>query len=139
MSQATRLEALGTPKAEVGIALGPLVKAVLARCMSTVAAGCDFTVDRLGEVVLVADAIAAHAPDYIDGDKLTAFIHVDDQVMTVRVGPLAGGGGKQTLADANLPGAGDVIGRLASAVEVAVGTDDSEWLVLKIAQQVEQG
>ena len=49
---------------------GPLVAPVASRVTAILAARADFPLDRLADAVLVSDAIAAHASEYIAGSDV---------------------------------------------------------------------
>ena len=98
------------------------------------AARADAPVDRLDDVLLVSDAIAAHGPAH-SGDEgaLRVFIQTTEDQLRLRVGPLARDGARALLAAAELPGVGNIVERVASGVSVERGEDGSEHLVILVS------
>jgi len=58
------------PPTRISIAAGPLVAPVLRRVVGMLAARADLPLDRLDDAVLVADAIAARAPEYVASETV---------------------------------------------------------------------
>ena len=77
---------------------GPLVASVASRVTAILAARADFPLDRLADAVLVSDAIAAHASDYISGSDVGLVIEDGDGTLDFRVGPLHEGGARGPAA-----------------------------------------
>jgi serine/threonine-protein kinase RsbW len=103
---------------------GPLAGPLVSRVVGIAASRADLPVDRLNDALLVADAIAAHAPAQLDGsadDKLEVSVRASEGRLEVRVGPLRPGGAKRLLGDSALPAIGNVIARLATRARVAEG------------------
>ena len=64
-------------------------------------------VDRLDDVLLVSDAIAAHGPAHADDDAgLQVHIRTPQDALVLRIGPLAPDGGSGLLAAADAAGRG---------------------------------
>src|SRR4051812_6519686 len=76
---------------------GPLVAPVTSRVTAILAARADFPLDRLADAVLVSDAIAAHASDYISGSDVGVEIEEADGSLEFRIGPLDEGGAQGLL------------------------------------------
>jgi hypothetical protein len=107
--------------ATVKVASGPLVGPVLSRVVGMLAARAQCPVDRLDDALLVADAIAAHAPGHTnDGDVSVELVAAEDG-LELRVLDLRPGGSDELLADASLPGVGNVLERIADDVRVHDG------------------
>jgi serine/threonine-protein kinase RsbW len=122
---------------------GPLVASVSSRVTAILAARADFPLDRLADAVLVSDAIAAHASDYIAGSDVGLVIEDGDGTLDFRVGPLHEGGGESLLREMEVPGLGHSLERLVDTVSVdrgdgVPGTADSvadaEFLSLRIGR-----
>jgi hypothetical protein len=110
--------ALKAQRASVSVTIGPFVGPVLSRFVGMLAARADLPVDRLDDAVLVADSIAASAPAHSVGGRVTVAVETGDRRLELQVGPLAQGGAKAMLADASVPGVGNVVERLVDEVWV---------------------
>ncbi len=121
------------PSTVVSVASGPLVAPVLRRVVGMLAARADLPLDRLDDAVLVADLIAARAPNHIKGPTIDVALEPADRSLVLRVGPLNPGGGKALITEAAVPGVGNVIERLADSLEVAPGADGNEALVVHLS------
>jgi serine/threonine-protein kinase RsbW len=120
--------------AAMSMPAGELVAPVLGRIISIFAVRADFSVDRLSDVVLLADAISAQDPDYFpDG---TTRVEVDEAggAVSVRVGPMVHGAGDRLLDQMRIPGLDASLEGLADAVRVERG-DGAEHLLLEIRTQ----
>ena len=120
---------------------GPLVAPVTSRVTAILAARADFPLDRLADAVLVSDAIAAHASEYISGRDVGVEISDDEGSLNFRIGPLDDGGAQGLLSEMEVPGLGQSLERLVDEVSVergdsAVATETSggEYLVLRIGK-----
>jgi anti-sigma regulatory factor (Ser/Thr protein kinase) len=100
---------------------GPLVASVASRVTAILAARADFPLDRLADAVLVSDAIAAHASDYIAGTDVGIVIEDGEGTLDFRVGPLHDGGGEGLLREMEVPGLGQSLERLVDEVKVQRG------------------
>jgi anti-sigma regulatory factor (Ser/Thr protein kinase) len=122
---------------------GPLVASVASRVTAILAARADFPLDRLADAVLVSDAIAANASDYISGPDVGIVIEDGDGTLDFRVGPLHEGGGEALLQQMEVPGLGQSLERLVDEVKVERGAGvpgtadsvaDAEFLSLRIGK-----
>jgi serine/threonine-protein kinase RsbW len=104
--------------ATVRVVDGPLVAPVLSRVVGMLAARAQCPVDRLDDALLVADAIAAHTPAHSSDGHVTVQLRTGDDGLELRVLDLAPDGGDGILADASLPGVGNVLERIADDVRV---------------------
>jgi hypothetical protein len=104
--------------AEVRVVQGPLVGPVLSRVVGMLAARAQCPVDRLDDALLVADAIAAHAPGHSGDGHVTVRLDAGADGLGLTVLGLHDGGGDALLADAALPGVGNVLERIADDVRV---------------------
>jgi anti-sigma regulatory factor (Ser/Thr protein kinase) len=137
MLRAERLSASdvanGARAAGLSIVPGPLVSAISSRVTAMLAARADFPLDRLADAVLVSDAIAAHADEYVAGGDVGLTIEDGDGSLDFRVGPLRAGGARGLLRELEVPGFGGSLERLVDRVEVEDSAPgDGEYLVLTI-------
>jgi serine/threonine-protein kinase RsbW len=110
-----------------------LVGPVLGRVIGMLAARADAPVDRLDDVLLVSDAIAAHGPAHANGDgALQVRIQTTQEELRLRVGPLVSEGAGKMLAAAELPGVGNIVEQVASAVSVEPDPGGGEHLVILV-------
>jgi hypothetical protein len=120
-------------EARLAMREGPLVGPVLSRVVGMLAARALCPVDRLDDALLIADALAAHAPNHTTDGTLIVTVTTDADVIRLRVGPLREDGAEGLLADATLPGVGSVLDRVADAVTAGRTDDDAgEELRLEI-------
>jgi anti-sigma regulatory factor (Ser/Thr protein kinase) len=115
----------------VSVAAGALAAPVLGRVTAMMAARASFSVDRLADVVLISDAVAAHAPRLIVGRHIQVSVDARPRALDLRVGPLEPGGGDRLVAATALGGMPAVLDQLADDVAVAA-TDGSEQLRLRL-------
>jgi serine/threonine-protein kinase RsbW len=127
--------------AEMLIQPGPLVAPVTSRVTAILAARADFPLDRLADAVLVSDAIAAHASEYISGRDVGVEISDEDGSLNFRIGPLDHGGAQGLLSEMEVPGLGQSLERLVDEVNVerdessvVTETGGAEYLVLRIGK-----
>jgi serine/threonine-protein kinase RsbW len=131
----------------MSIAAGHLVRPVLARVISALAARADFSIDRLSDTVLIGDAVSAHNPaDFRDGAVGIEILDADGRLQ-VQVGPLVSGGSERLIEELDVPGGGS-LRNLASDVSVehrdANGGGEpaagpGEFLVLEIERDHRRG
>ena len=98
---------------------GPLVAAVLSRVVGMLAARAQCPIDRLDDALLITDAVAANAGDFVADGIVTVTVTADEDGLSLVVGPLRDGGADDLLRAAELPGVGNVLERVADEVEVA--------------------
>jgi anti-sigma regulatory factor (Ser/Thr protein kinase) len=115
----------------VSVAAGALAAPVLGRVTAMMAARASFSVDRLADVVLVSDAIAAHAPGLIVGRHIHVSVDASPQALDLRVGPLEPGGGDRLVSATALGGMPAVLNQLANDVTIA-SEDGSDQLRLRL-------
>jgi serine/threonine-protein kinase RsbW len=118
---------------ELRLAPNALARAVLPRVLSTLAARAYFSTDRISDVQLVADALAANADDSIDGSHLDVGITIAQRNLDLRIGPLREGHGESLVAVA-ADGLAPVIERLTDTRRVA-RDDAGETLELRLVDQ----
>ena len=81
------------------------------------AARAQCPIDRLDDALLLTDAVAAHAPGHTANGSVTVVVRTGEDGLELCVGPLTGGGAKEMLEAASLPGVGNVFERVADTVE----------------------
>ncbi len=130
---------LGNPRCDdttstIAVALEPprLASAVLPRLLSAAAARSHLSTDRLSDLVIVADAIAAHAPQTVAGAQLTVHATMRHRSIQLRVGPLPDGGAEQLLAMAAPPSIARLLQTLSDEHRVDSDRFEREVLVLRI-------
>jgi hypothetical protein len=100
------------------LAKGPLAGPVLCRVVSMVLTRADWPVDRLHDVMLVCDALSAHALQYSsDGTVSFALRRLEDD-MELCVEELLPEGAEAIVRDAMLPGVGNVLERIPKSLSV---------------------
>jgi len=110
-----------------------LVGPVLGRVIGMLAARADAPVDRLDDVLLVSDAIAAHGPSHSeDGAGLQVHIRTTQDELVLRIGPLAPKRGAALLDAVDLPGVGNVLEQVSEQVTVEPG-EAGEHLVILVS------
>ncbi len=119
-------------RTRVTVAAGPLVGPVLARVIGVHAARAALPVDRVGDAVLIADALASRAPSLTDTGRVSVSVQADRGRLEIRVGPLRADSSRSLLDGAALPGAGRIVERLADEVHVRSGAAGGETLVLRL-------
>jgi hypothetical protein len=105
-------------EAVVRVVNGPLVAPVLSRVVGMLAARAQCPVDRLDDALLVADAIAAHTQSHSSDGHVTVHLAAGPDGLQMSVADLTKGGADGLLADASLPGVGNILERIADAIEV---------------------
>jgi hypothetical protein len=102
--------------ARVRLADGPLAGPVLWRVVSMMLARADWPLDRLDDMLLVCDALSAHAFAYSSDAAVTFSIQADEHDAELRVLDLIGDGASGLVKDAVLPVVGNVFERIAERV-----------------------
>ena len=124
--------ASATNEASVSIRKGPLVGPVLGRVVGMLAARAQCPIDRLDDAMLLTDAVAAHAPTHTTEGHVQVVVAADQTGIELRVGALARGGADSLLADAELPGVGNVFKRVADEVVARSDGDGAGELILRL-------
>lgn len=98
----------------VAITVSParFLRTMLPRLLGVLAAQADFSTNRLSDVHLLADALAAHAPGALEVDGLGLVASVAPRSLELSLGPLAPQGGERLLGDSEIPSLGSIIERL---------------------------
>ena len=110
---------------------GPLLGPVLSRVIGMLAARAQCPIDRLDDALLVADTVAAHGPDYTVNGAIRVQLTAREGVIELVVAALRPRGASEMLAAAELPGVGNVLERVADAVEVR-SEGDHESLYIRL-------
>jgi serine/threonine-protein kinase RsbW len=121
------------PSGAVELRLAPnaMVRAVLPRVLSALAARAYFTTDRISDVQIVADILAANAGESIRGTHLDVGVTVAPRKLELLIGPLLTGRG-ESLMTAAADGSAPIIERLTDARRIA-RFDSAETLELHLA------
>jgi hypothetical protein len=116
------------------LANGPLAAPVLGRVISMMLARADCPMNRLDDAMILCDALSAHAPAHAHNGHLAFTIHTDRQKIEMRVGELTEQGATKLLADAAVPGVGNVLERLSDElrIEPSLTGEQREELVLEL-------
>jgi serine/threonine-protein kinase RsbW len=121
----------------VAMSLAPtaLAREVLPRVLCALAARAYFSTDRIGDVQLVADVLAANAGDSITGSHLDVGVTVKPRNLELRLGPLRVGHGESVIATA-ADGLAPVIERLTDEHHRVARADseDEETLELRLVE-----
>ncbi len=126
------------PTAENSVSLrlanGPLAAPVLGRVISMMLARADCPMNRLDDAMILCDALSAHAPPHARNGHLAFTIETDRQGIEMRVGELAEQGATKLLADAAVPGVGNVLERLSDELRIEPSStgEQREDLVLEL-------
>ena len=107
-----------TNAATVRIVNGPLVAPVLSRVVGMLAARAQCPVDRLDDALLVADAIAAHTQAHSANGHVHVRVAAGPDGLELAVEELGKGGADAVIADASLPGVGNILERIADSVQI---------------------
>lgn len=119
------------------VANGPLAAPVLGRVISMVLARADCPMDRLDDAMILCDALSAHAPAHARDGHLVFTMATDARGIELRVGELAERGASGLLAEADVPGIGNVLERLSDELRIepsscAAEPERAEELVLEL-------
>jgi hypothetical protein len=120
--------------ASLRVANGPLVGPVLCRVVSIVLARANCPMDRLDDVMLLCDALSAHAPEHAVDGHLAFAVSARGRQFELRVGELAEQAASRLVGDAVLPGVGSVLERVTDELRIEPATDGAgEELVLGLS------
>jgi serine/threonine-protein kinase RsbW len=102
------------PPGELSITVspGPFAAPVLGRVIAMLAARAEFSLEGISEAELVTDAVAAHAPRAIVGDRIQLGIDRSNGQLIVRVGPFEEGGADRVIQASALGDLPPVLERL---------------------------
>jgi len=108
---------------------GPLLGPVLTRVIGMLAARAQCPIDRLDDALLVADTVAAYSPDHAADGSVTVGLTAREGQLELTIGTLRPQGAEALLRDADLPGVGNVLERVADAVEIRTRKDGEELYI----------
>ncbi len=126
-------KAASTSTIELALAPNTVARAVLPRVLSVLAERACFSADRVRDVRLVADALAANARDSIAGSQLSVAVSLAPHSLDLRVGPLPSGCARRLL-DPTIDGVGAVIERLTEDHRVT-SSESAELLGLRLVDR----
>jgi len=119
-------------EATLTVSRAELLGPVLGRVVGMLAARAQCPIDRLDDALLITDAVAAHAPRFSTDDRVRVVVRTDAESLEIVVGPLASGGTDGLVADATLPGVGNVLERVADEVDKSPG-EHGEQLRIRVS------
>jgi serine/threonine-protein kinase RsbW len=119
---------------ELQVAPSAIARAVLPRVLSVLAARAFFSTDRISDVQLVADVLAAKSGDSISGHHLNVGVSIAPRNLELRIGPLQTGHGESLVAAA-ADGLAPVIERLTDARHRVARIGAGETLELRLVDQ----
>jgi hypothetical protein len=122
----------GRNEATMHVRNTPLLGPVLTRVIGMLAARAQCPIDRLDDALLVADTVAAHGPDHTLNGTVTVTLAAEEGQLELTIGALRPQGGKALLSDAELPGVGNVLERVADVVEVRDDGNGAEELHIRL-------
>jgi hypothetical protein len=125
-------ETVHTMETSVEVRPGPLAAGVLARVLGLLSARAELSVDRVGDVLLVSDTLAA-ADGSLQGEWLRVTADWSPGRLGVQIGPYRSGGAARIAQEIRIDGFA-VLERLADEVSV-VARDQAEYLRLAFVQQ----
>jgi hypothetical protein len=129
--QPTRGELAYESSASLRLAKGPLVGPVLCRVVSIVLARANCPMDRLDDVLLICDALSAHAPGHAADGHLAFAVSARGGQFELRVGELGEQAASRLVGEAVLPGVGSVLERMTDELRIEPTVDGAgEELVL---------
>jgi hypothetical protein len=100
------------------LANGPLAAPVLCRVVSMVLVRADCPMNRLDDAMILCDALSAHAPAHANDGRVAFTVLTARGGVELRVGELAEQGATKLLADAAIPGVGNVLERLSDELRI---------------------
>jgi hypothetical protein len=134
-AQDQRAEQPAANSVTLRVANGPLAAPVLGRVISMVLARTDCPMDRLDDAMILCDALSAHAPAHARDGHIDFTMATDERGIELRVGELAERGAGGLLADAEVPGVGNVLERLSDELRIEPSSAEparAEELVLRL-------
>jgi serine/threonine-protein kinase RsbW len=136
VTPATCVEPWSDPANTVSLRLAPntLARAVLPRVLSALAARAYFSTDRISDVQIVADVLAAKSRHSLSASHLDVGVTVTPRNLELRLGPLRKGRG-ESLLSAAADGMAPVIARLTDEHHRVQQVDSSaETLQLRLVE-----
>jgi serine/threonine-protein kinase RsbW len=102
----------------VSVANGPLAGPVLGHVVAILAARARFSLERVADVQLITDTLAAHAPPSVVDGRVNVGIDCADRELTLCVGPLVADDGEEIVRRSTAPGIGGVLEQLSDQLEI---------------------
>jgi len=109
-----------------------LLAPVLTRVIGMLGARAQAPIDRLDDAFVVADTVAAHSPDHTLNGTVVVALTAEEGALEVEVQDLRPNGARALLADADLPGVGNVLEQIADRIEVRGEGAAGEALVIRL-------
>lgn len=133
------LEWIETRPEAVALVASPasLGSIALPRLACAAAARAGFTIDRVSDAQLLADAIAAHSSPRLSGARLFCRVWVRRHEIELEVGPFVPGGSRAVIADSAVGRLGPLLERLTDRIEVRE-SDATESLALFMRDDARQ-
>jgi serine/threonine-protein kinase RsbW len=119
----------------ISLSLAPnaIVRAVLPRVLSALAARAYFSVDRISDVQIVADVLAVKSRESLSAVHLDVGVTIAPRSLKLRLGPLQTGQG-ESLLSAAADGMAPVIERLTDGHHRVESADSTETLELRLVE-----
>jgi anti-sigma regulatory factor (Ser/Thr protein kinase) len=117
---------------EVVIDRSELLAPLLARVVGALAARRDLSVDRVSDVLLITDAIAAAAPTRFSDGRVRLGLDERPAGIDLRLGPMEAGAAQRIRDDLELPDVGGSLEALADELAVEE-SGEGEYLVMHFA------
>jgi serine/threonine-protein kinase RsbW len=89
-------------------------------------------IDRLDDALLVADTVAAVSPDHTRNGTVIVGLKAQEGLLELTIGALKPKGAEALLRDAELPGVGNVLERVADTIETRAGDENGEELYIRL-------
>jgi anti-sigma regulatory factor (Ser/Thr protein kinase) len=103
---------------EVIVAPAALAPGIFVRLLGALGARAGFSIDRLADAQLVADALAAHLPAALAEPHIRLGVAASERRIDLWVEPLLPGGSAGVVADSAIGELGPIIERLVDEVEI---------------------
>lgn len=117
----------------IAIAPGKLAQAVLPRVLCALAAYADFSVDRISDTQMLADALVARIDRSMSASHLNIGIDVAPRNLEICIGPLRAGSADELVLESSVAGLGPVLERLTDGRHAVSPDGPSETLTLRLA------
>ncbi len=131
---APRVRPLISESAILDLAMGPSLAPVLRRVVSAVAAQGGLSVDRISDLLIIVDAVAAGARREMPDGRLRVAVTPSPGRVTVRLGPLPAGGAASLAEACRVPELGSVLDALADRV-VAEADGSGDFLTVIVGAE----
>lgn len=119
-------------RTEMVIDRSELLAPVLARVVAALAARRDLSVDRVSDLVLMTDAIAAAAPERFSDGRVRLGLEEREGGIDLRLGPMESGAASRIREELQVPDLGGSLESLADELSVEE-SGDAEYLVIRFA------